>query len=200
MSKVPNDDLLRAGLELMEKNGKPLVRVESFGRAMMYRLPDGKTVRVRTCNDHILVVLADSPKTDAKLNIEGTDFLLIVMPEQERTPGKVWAFLVPTHVAVDAARSTHRDWLKTNPNTKGDNRTWNLWFDEGGKASGFANKWRSYQLAGDAFTNAPRGVGSTLPPPIATDLKSVVESSRQAIAAAAGVPPSAVRITVDFGA
>ncbi len=59
---------------------------------MIYSLPDRQTVRIRTCNDHILIVVADSPSADARLNIRGTDWLLIVMPEIERTPGKVIAY------------------------------------------------------------------------------------------------------------
>jgi len=53
-----------------------------------------------------------------------TDYVLIVMPEVERTQGKVIAYLVPTDVAVTEAKAEHSAWLKTNPNTKGDNRTW----------------------------------------------------------------------------
>ena len=78
--RLPNDGLLAAGLELMKQNGMPLTKLPDFGRSMMYSRPDGQTVRVRTCNDHILIVLGDKPSGDAKLNIEGTDWLLVVMP------------------------------------------------------------------------------------------------------------------------
>ena len=106
--KVPNDQLLEAGLRLMEQNGQPLQRAESKGRARLYRNPEGRTVRVRTCNDHVLVVVADSPEVGAKLNIEGTDSILIVMPEIPGSPGPVVAYLVPTSVAVEAVRSCPR--------------------------------------------------------------------------------------------
>src|SRR5579859_3100892 len=101
--RIPNDKLLAAGLELMRKNGRPLTKLDSFGGSMRYKTTDGKIVRVRTCNDHILIVVADKPTTDAKLNIEGTDYLLVVMPEIQRTPGKVKAYLIPTEVAVKAS-------------------------------------------------------------------------------------------------
>lgn len=201
--RIENQALLAAGLELMQQNGNPLSKVDIPGRAMIYSLRDGKTVRVRTCNDHVLVVLADRPANDAKLNIEGTDFLLVVMPETERTHGNVIAYLVPTDVAVEAVRKTHRDWLSSGPNTKGDNRTWNLWFDDDDppKANGFARKWQAYRLAGIANTQTVQqgtannfATGSD-----PTDIKYVVETARQRIAAAAGVSPTAVRITVDFG-
>jgi len=82
---VPNELLLAAGLELMKQNGQPLNKRQSSGRSMMYSLPDGRDVRVRTCNDHLLIVLADKHSGDARFNIEGTDLLLIVNPEVPRT-------------------------------------------------------------------------------------------------------------------
>src|SRR5260370_41034626 len=120
---VDNDALLAAGLDLMRKNGKPLTKILGTGRSMRYTLANGETVRVRTCNDAILIVLADKPSgSDAKLNIEGTDWLLVVMPEVERTPGNIRAYLVPSSVAVEATRRSHDRWLNSNPNTKGGNR------------------------------------------------------------------------------
>ena len=79
-------------------------------------------------HDHILVVVADKPTIDASLNIQGTDWLLIVMPEIERAEGKVIAYLVPTEEAEAAVRKSHEEWLSSNPNTKGRNTTWNLRF------------------------------------------------------------------------
>src|SRR4051812_40866573 len=73
-----------------------------------------------TCNDHVLVVLADSNRPDARLNVEGTDLVLIVMPEHPRKPGAVTAYLVGRQEVADAARTTHREWLSTNPSAKGD--------------------------------------------------------------------------------
>ncbi len=198
MAKSPrldNDELLRAGLELMERNNRPLTKLASTGRSMQYSLPNGETVRVRTCNDHILIVIADRPTNDAKLNIEGTDWLLIVMPEVERTPGNILAYLLPTRVVVEAARTTHQRWLSTNPNTKGGNTTWNLWFDPRGPAAAndFAKKWQEYRLKdpGEYRTGPLSGP---------SDVKLEVEEARRRISKVAGVPQSAVRITIDFGA
>ena len=86
-NRIENDTLLKAGLELMQASGKPLTKLASKGRAMLYQLPSGETVRARTSNDHILIVVAEKPTRDARLNIEGTDWLLIVMPEIERSHG-----------------------------------------------------------------------------------------------------------------
>ncbi len=197
--RIDNGVLLTTGLELMRQNGKSLTKLQSPGRSMLYALSSGETVRVRTCNDHILIVLADRPTEDAKLNIEGTDWLLVVMPEIERTPGRVIAYLVPTKVAVEAARRTHQEWLDTNPNTNGSNTTWNLWFDQEApaKANDFATKWSKYRLEGDGEATQPGGFRETSEP---NNIKAEVEAARQRISRAAGVSPAAVRITVDFGA
>jgi hypothetical protein len=197
--RIDNDLLLNAGLELMRRNGKPLKKLDSPGRSMRYELPNGETVRVRTCNDHILIVIADSPTEGAKLNIEGTDWLLLVMPEIERTAGRVIAYLVPTGVAVDAVRLTHREWLATRPNTKGSNTTWNLWFSPDGpaKANDFGAKWAQYRLQDEPEAPQPARFLETSSEP--GNVKNEVELARQRIARAAGVSPEAVRITIDFG-
>ena len=41
-------------------------------------------------------MLGNQVSGDAKLNIQGTEWLLVVMPEVPRTRGKVLAYLVPT--------------------------------------------------------------------------------------------------------
>lgn len=200
MQKVPNDQLLEAGLRLMEQSGQRLQRMEAKGRAMLYRTADGKTVRVRTCNDHVLVAVADSPESEAKLNIEGTDSILIVMPEIPRSPGPVMAYFVPTAVAVEAIRSTHRDWLASNPSTKGENRTWNIWFDDKApsKASGYAQKWAEYQLNGSANTQISVESRTESLTGRALTLGDVIAEAKRRIAAVAGVPETAVKITLDI--
>jgi hypothetical protein len=165
---------------------------------MLYVMPDRKTVRVRTCNDHILVVVADGPGEDASLNVEGTDYVLIVMPTKERTLGPVDAYLVPTEVVVDAARTTHKQWLRKQASPNG-NRTWNLWFDDkrSGVAPewyGFARKWADYRLNGTAHTlpDSPQAM------PASTKLNDKIVAWRRQIAAEVGVAPEAVRISIDF--
>ncbi len=199
--RIDNEVLLQAGLELMRRTGKPLAKLPSKGRSMLFGLSNGETVRARTCNDHILIVVADDPAEDSRLNIEGTDWLLIVMPEVERTDGRVLGYLVPTKEAVEEARRTHRSWLATNPNTKGGNTTWNLWFDKGGpeKANNYGDKWAKYRLEGDVST-LDVATHQVSPAGEATDIKAAVEAARQRIAAVAGVSPHAVRISIDFGA
>lgn len=199
MAKVDNEALLQAGLEAMAAAGKPLTKLPTKSRAMKYALADGKTVRVRTCNDHILVVLADSAGKSANLNIEGTDYLLIVMPEVPRTPGPVISYFVPCEVAVEAVRRTHAEWLASKPNTKGDNRTWNIWFDDNvSKAGGFAKKWAQYRLTTSGTTESlVRGAESTPHAYGKQTLADVIAAAKLQIAAAAGVSPDAVKITLE---
>lgn len=197
--KVPNGQLLDAGLNLLKQSGKQFTKMANKGRAMLYELDSGETVRVRTCNDHVLIAVADSPEKDANLNIEGTDWLLVVMPETPRTPGDVIAYMIPTDVAVKEVRETHQKWLSTNPRTKGENTTWNLWFnnDEGlEKAAGYAKKWAHYRLQGKINTqvvvSSPKQNGAANP------VKAEVDAARMRIAKIAGVPIEAVRISIDF--
>lgn len=161
MVKSPRIDtgvLLAAGLELMKQHGKPLTKKPRAGSAKLYTLPNGDVVRVRTCNDHKLIVVTDSPSPeDAKLNIKGTDekahWLLSVMPVVARTPGKVIAYFVPTEVAVAGTRKHQRDWLLSLPKTAGDNKTWVLYFGEKRPAevTDFQEEWSRYLLSGDVL-------------------------------------------------
>ena len=199
--RVDNSLLLNAGLELMQQNSKPLTKMPSMGRSMLFKLPDGTTVRIRTCNDHILIAVADSPRKDARLNIEGTDWLLIIMPEEERTHGKVIAYLVPTTEAVTEIRRAHEEWLANGPNTKGANTTWNLQFDDSGSgiACNYAKKWKKFRLNGEVST-LDRVVAEISGQDQGRNIKEAVEVARQHIASIAGVPPQAIKISIDFTA
>ena len=206
LDRIDNEVLREAGLALMRENGKPLTKSPSFGRAMLYSMPNGESVRVRTSNDHILVVVADRPTADAHLNIQGTDWILIVMPEVERAEGKVIAYLVPANEAEDAVRRSHQAWLSCNPETKGKNTTWNIWFDhsysgmEGREEMhGYAEKWAMYRLSGDISTGDIASKLSDRPSDVGS-IQAEVESARQRIARAASVFPDAVKISIDFSA
>ena len=203
--RIDSKVLLEAGLELMRTNGTSLKRIPSHGRSMIYEMANSETVRVRTCNDHVLITVADRPTENADLNIEGTDFLLIVMPEKERTAGKIIAYLIPTEIVVDAVRESHRIWLNSNPNTKGNNTTWNLWFDKHYYgASGrrekhnYFERWADYRLEGEVTSmeienqlfNQRQGDSVTI--------KKVIETARLRIAHVADVSPEAVKITIEY--
>lgn len=196
-SKVSNQVLLEAGLAAMRAAGKPLEKLPTKSRAMKYRLSNGETVRVRTCNDHVLVVLADSTENGASLNIEGTDHLLIVMPKTPRLAGPVHVYFVPTPVAVKAARESHAEWLASNPSTRGNNRTWNIWFDDMTTTShGFARAWAQYLLDTDISTHTLDQLEEVSSDREKRTLGAVIAEARKSIADAAGVGIEAVKITV----
>jgi hypothetical protein len=196
-NKVSNQALLEAGLAAMHAIGQPMQKMQTNSRAMKYHLSNGETVRARTCNDHVLVVLADSTDESAALNIEGTDHLLIVMPEVPRTEGSVIVYFVPTIVAVKAVRMAHADWLASKPSTKGNNRTWNIWFDDApAKSGGFARIWSQYRLPTKVLTATAEPTNSSVPSLNTRPLGAVIAEARKAIAEAAGVAIDAVKITV----
>jgi hypothetical protein len=200
--RVPNETLLEAGLALMAKAGKPLTPTQTKGRSMIYAMPKGETVRVRTCNDHILVILAENQETDAKLNIEGTTHVLIVMPRKARTAGYVDAYLVPSEDVAKAARTPNRIAVRTQANRL-DNLTWNLWFSEKksrNDASGFAKKWAHYRLPGEMRTDNASLTQLNAEPSLGGNLRlgDVIAAAKRQIAEVAGVSPEAVRISLDL--
>ena len=206
-SRVDNDVLVKAGLALVSKIGNPLTKQPSRGRSMIYRMQSGDSVRIRTCNDHVLVVIADDPQNiDSKLNIQGTDWLLIVMPEIQRTAGRVISYLVPTDVAVEAVRKSHQAWIDSEPDTHGENTTWNLWFDISSSYSGteartlkheFERRWEEYRLKGSVLTSDFTEVQDDEEITIG-GIKAEIEIARRRIAHLARVEPQAVKISVNF--
>ena len=197
--RISNRVLLDAGLELMHLNGHSLTDTYAAGRSNIYKMSDGRTVRVRTSNDPTLVVLAETPDLDAKLNIEGTDLLLFVMLAEKRTEGDVIGYLVPTQEAVRDVRDAHQRWLDTRPNTKGNNRTWNIWFDDGGRktANRFAERWARYRLEGTVSTHdvAAASSPSNLP---AVDIGQEIQAMQARIARGTGLPPNFIKVSIEI--
>ena len=161
--KIRSEILRDCALKQLEEEGTPLEKLPTKSRAMLYKKQNGETVRIRTTNDPVLVVVADSTDPEANLNIEGTDHLLIVMPEVPRTPGPIKSYMVPTDVAGSAVRKARQEWLDSNPNTKGDNRTWNIWFsDKDRPGGGFADTWAKFLIPVPASTNEIEGIEDKL--------------------------------------
>lgn len=201
-SLIPNGLLQDAALRLMKKEGKSLERLPKKGTAKLFKTPEGKTVRIRTCNDPILVTVAKHAGKGAKLSIEGTDYILIVMPEIKRTYGPVIAFLVPTDIAVKDVREAHGKWLDGDPSTSGKNTTWNIWFGKGGPpaSSGFFKKWNQYKLKSKAIVSPSAGHDSSSATQSGKlSLGEVIKQSKKQISKVAGVPASAIKIIVDLG-
>ena len=161
MSSIDTKVLRRAGLELMRKNGRPLTK--KFGISQIYEMKNGtdiQTVRLKTHNDQILMIKSDNPYPDANLSIEGTDWILLVMPRKKRSEGSIIGHLIPTSEVVDRARRSHAAWLEADPNTNGETCTWKLEFNECGPGKysgtmhekvgwGLFEKWSNYCLSGE---------------------------------------------------
>ena len=116
-NKIDNNLLREAGVELMKKNKMPLSNI-TCGKSMIGFTPCKKSVRIRTCNDHRLIITAKQPDPNARLNIEGTYWLLMVMPEHERTLGKIIGYLIPIAEIKEKMKMSHEAWLGTKPQTK----------------------------------------------------------------------------------
>ena len=162
MEKISNNTLRDAGLELIKRNGTPLKNISSPGRSMIYAMPNGETVRVRTCNDHVLIVTANEPipSKNTKMNIEGTDWLLIVMPDFKQDKGNIIAYHVPVNVAVEAIKSSHQHWQDSNSSTRGNTKTWRLQFhndftdkDSRIHKHNYSDKWAIYKIDGHIKIN-----------------------------------------------
>ena len=116
MSSIDTKVLRRTGLELMRKNGRQLTK--KFGISQIYGMKNGtdiQTVRLKTHNDQILMIKSDSPYPDAKLSIEGTDWILLVMPRKKRSEGSIIGYLIPTSEVVDRARRSQRCLARSRP-------------------------------------------------------------------------------------
>ncbi len=198
-TRVSNRVLLAAALKLMRNNGYSLTDKYTAGRSNIYEMSDGQTVRVRTSNDPILVVLAEAPEPDAKLNIQGTDWLLFVMLEKKRTEGNIIGYLVPTQKAVNDVREAQQNWLSTRPNTKGNNRTWNIWFDESGRKTSnrYAEKWVDYRLEGTVSTHDVAAASSPSEKP-AFEIGQEIAAMQARIARGTGLPPNFIKVSIEI--
>ncbi len=199
--KVNSDDLRNAAISAMKAAGHSIQRKDTGTRSMIYELENGKTVRLRTTNDPVLVVVAKTSDLDSPLNIEGTDYLLIAMPEVPRTPGDILVYLVPTARASEDVKNSHKSWLETNPQTKGDNRTRNIWFNEKGTPwSGYHEKWSEYKLSLKEANSASTLSNQALehhPNSISVSPKTVaeiIEHATREISEATGFPYSKIKI------
>ena len=164
-----------------------------------YRLPDGKTVHLKTNAKPILVTsnkVKDGPQkpVDAALRFEKYDYVAAVFRHPDKNN---WAsiYVIPTVVAAKAAKEHQAAHLKKMPKGKRDNRLYAIYFDDAGpgEQSGYARKWVEYYI-GDI----------ELPlisdePPIERTGETpdqLIERHRQEIASALRVVPEAVTINV----
>jgi len=147
-NKLTTESLRHAGLLLAELAGHSLHHVGGGTKKQIYKDKEGHDVRLRTTNDRVLTVRGSDPDpSEADLDIDGCDFVLIVMPTEKRQQGLIEAYWVPTPVAANTLRSAHNAWLDSQPRTSRENRTFSVWFDTGVADSGMLrDKWRQYRI------------------------------------------------------
>lgn len=184
---IDNATLVEAGLNLMTQNGKRLERQPTKSRTMRYLTPDKETVRIRTSKTQALMVLAESERADAPMNIEGTKNLLFVTPHPG---GHIEAYLLPTRIVVQEIRSNHTRWMAEHPNSKNTTRV--LYFRPHKRYANYAERWGHYRLKGN-ISPAPHTAQAT---PLS--VQHMLEQARSTIAQAHDLPVDAVKISVNI--
>jgi hypothetical protein len=187
---VNTEQVRRAFLVLMQKDGKPLERVSGnhHGLAQVYRMPSGKTVRLY-CNDQGAVMMTPATPGDnkAKFKFESEDYLGIAFPGED---GKtVVGYLVPSREAGKRVRDEYARQLEKKPDTKlSKMRILNFSGSHDRPRYGFQSVWSKYRVG-------ELEVGAV---PERSAVAEVTARCRREIAAAAGVPEGAVDIQVRF--
>jgi hypothetical protein len=175
-----------AAFKIFQQVGNPLIRT-SKGQQWIVQTKDGIRAILKTAAKGGLMVKTAAPDTAAPIigfDADVTHILAAVFDGQTVT-----AYLVPIDVAEAAYRRNNREWLDIDPSHK-QSTTWVLRFPENPNAKYFghnmATVWAEY-AAGSIDLQAP---------PV--EPKDVLERSRADIAAAYGVEPEQVRISVDL--
>jgi hypothetical protein len=178
MAKISRQRFIAVFERLMAENGTSVQRIPEERRAAVYRLPDGKTVRLFTNNKPVLMV---AKYWSDHLGFERNDLVGI----SYALDGKTRVFLVPTENVVRAMRDQHQQWLAESP-SHDPNRAPILKFS--GRHNNYAEKWHQY-LIGE--------IGAEAATPSETGILAIAARARREIAAALEVDESAVHITVD---
>lgn len=191
-SNLSNISMRQAFLNLMGQTGRPLERVvadqPTRGPAKeVYRVPDGKTVRLRTNNMPALMVKVDDGTVDVPLPFENEDFVGIAFPAEQQDT--VVGYLVPTAVATKAIRAMHRKWLADETRSR-DNKTRVVRFDGNTDLPwrGYAQRWAQYRIGEIEIGKQP----------VASALDLEIAASRKRIAALTGRPENAIKISIEF--
>jgi hypothetical protein len=184
MPRMSTQQLTAIFERLMAQRGTPVQRIPDE-RAVVYQLPDGKTVRLRTNNLPVLV----APKNEAgRFAFEANDFVAIVIALR----GKIHVYVIPSEVVARTLRDDRQRWLAESP-THNDNLTPVLRFDgrPDNNGHGYAEEWHHYHVGEfGAAEEAATGV---------TGVFAIAAKARRDIAAALGPPVTEerVHITVD---
>jgi hypothetical protein len=190
---IPTPTLRRAFLEMLRKNGQQAERV---GETLeVYKLPDGKTFRLRTNNQPALMAKVASGDVAARLPFEGENYVGVAFPAVGN-PHVIVCYLVPSDVAAKAIRVSHKNWMVEKKTRSRDNQSRLLRFDgrPDHPSRGFEQRWHQY-LIGEIDLDA-------LPPEKmeidTSELTREIMAAKKHLAGVAGVPVNAVSITISY--
>jgi hypothetical protein len=188
---MPNTHLREAFRTLMARAGKPIQRITSTTERRgptpeVYRLNDGRTVRLRTNARQALMAKTATGDVSADLPWEEEDFVGVAFPGER--PNSVRGYLIPSTVVSRDVRDAHSQWLASGGSI--ENRTRVIHFD-GDPAKlgwGYAHRYSEYSL-GEIDLAARHE---------ASELAQEIAESKRRIAAKAGTPESAVKISIEY--
>lgn len=190
---VPTLTLRRAFLEMLRQVDRPAEHIGDTEE--IYKLPDGKTFRLRTNNMPALMAKVANGTTEARLPFESEDFVGVAFPAIGK-PDTIVCYLVPSIVAAKAIRAAHKKWLGEKKTHSRDNTHRHVRFDgrPDHPTRGYAEVWQKY-LIGE--------IGLDVLPPEAMEINSneltrEIMFAKKHLAEVAGVPVNAVSITISY--
>jgi hypothetical protein len=193
---LTNADLREIFKRRMASCGTPIERVDrSGGPSQLYKFAagpnTGKRLRLRTNHEWAVMSIADGTDSNEPIpSLESADFVGIACINTET--GAVECYEVPATRVVGDMKVGHRD--ATRGRDSGS-KVRILYFrnhEEERSWYGFASKYARFMIPGE--DTAP--VAET--PPRADSGGDVIERARRMISEAFGVPPSAIRISIDL--
>ncbi len=183
-----SEDIRDAAFKIMEASGNPAIRY-SKGQQWLVRLADGTKANLKTAGKGGLMVKTRSTANDAEIVGFNADVSHILAAVRLRDEDVVNAYLIPMDVVERAYRRNNYEWCAQKPGRATD--TWVLGFyDRKRKIYGdnMAKEWAEYHIGSTSLTEEKKVAGP----------KAVLEQAREDIAAAYGVEPVQVRISVDL--
>lgn len=140
------EKMREAALRALRSHGKDFSRIHNH--KLLYELADHRTFLLRTNRKRILILKADDPGVDAKLDLEAAELVIFCCPRDHHYE----VYMIPTSVVGRDARAERVEWYKT-AKTKGANMTWQMVFDNdvGRVCYGYAEKYKQYRLGEPSF-------------------------------------------------
>lgn len=147
MPKMHTETLQSAGLKILASHNLKLVH-DATKRGKIFRTQDGRSVRVRTnIKRSIPCKSQDTNLRRGTLDIEGTEFICLIVPKSAGNAAEVEVYFMPTSIAVREVKEAHIKWLEYGK-SKGTNFTPALCLDRvpSGKEKNLNDLWSEYRF------------------------------------------------------